>query len=112
MPDFNLTEWAKRKEDEFMSHVSDEVQQLAIICQADNKEIPLDIYRSMRLNSYEQKLLHGYLSNEALVWVIENAMHNSLARNGRWHVPVVYDEYLLSDGLSELLARFKKLVKQ
>ncbi len=51
------------------------------------------------------------MANEAFVMKIENAVKNRSARMGEFQLPVTYDEYLLTDGIDELLRRFKELLK-
>ena len=91
-------------EPEFVSHVCDDIQEL-VKC----APITLEMYRSLRMNSYEQKFLHPYLSNEALVWKIEHSLSNTRSL-GKFEIPRHYDQYLATDGIEELLKRFKEIM--
>jgi len=91
-----------KAKDEFMSHISVEV--LAIV--SNNKKLSLHRYEKLYLDSYEQKYIEPYLSDEALIWKIENAIKNA-KRLGIYELPRHYDEYLSTDGIAELLKRFK-----
>ena len=89
--------------EEFMSHVSEEIRDMV----SGGDEISLTKYKKLQINSYEDKFIEPYLSTEAFLWKIENAMKNSptltkhqLARH--------YTEYLATDGVAELLRRFKE----
>lgn len=90
----------KELEDDFMSHIREEFKQF-------KGTISLEDYKEMRMNSYEQKFLEPYLSNEALVWKIENALKNSSRTFSELIIPTTYDDYLCSDGMVEILKRFK-----
>jgi len=90
---------------EFMSHVRDEYKK--IISNKDSV-VSLEQYKAMRMNSYEDKVLEPFLSDEAFVYKMEICIKNAqdlptykLARH--------YDEYLSTDGVRELMKRFKKV---
>ena len=87
-----------------MSHVGDDILELV-----KNAPITLEIYQSLRMNSYEHKYIHPYLSDEALVWNIDNAFKNTRTL-GKFELPRHYDQYLATDGIEELLKRFKKMM--
>jgi hypothetical protein len=95
-----MFKFLEKAKNDFLSHVNLSVQKLA------NNKIELDFYKTMYLNSYEQKFIEPYLSDEALIWKIENAIKNS-QQIGQYEIPIVYDKYLSTDGIAELLKRFK-----
>ena len=77
-----------------------------------NKEIiGLEEYKSLRMNSYETKLIEPILSDEALVWKLENAISNTGVSTSQYSIPSDYNEYILTDGIDELLKRFKNKIK-
>jgi len=86
---------------EFDSHIGDDIREL--IKQAP---IPLCIYQNIKINSYEDKFIEPYLSNEAFVWKVENALKWSSHLTSH-QLPRHYDEYLATDAITELLKRFK-----
>ena len=74
-----------------------------------NKEtIGLEEYKSLRMNSYEAKLIEPILSDEALIWKLENAINNIGVNTSKYSIPSDYNEYILTDGINELLRRFKE----
>lgn len=87
---------------EFNSHIGDDIQALV-----SDAPISLEKYQSLKINSYEDKFLEPHLSDEAFLWKLQNAMKyaNSLTKH---QLPRHYDEYLATDGVSELLKRFMK----
>lgn len=97
--------YLKEKENEFMSHVSVEIQAIHDC----GHKLSLERYKELRTNSYEDKYLEPMLSDEAFIWKIENAIKNVWGNESRFYLPVTYDEYLSTDGIKELLKRFKKL---
>lgn len=105
--------WKKYSEDiekEFMSHVSKTVI-ARVKAVSGIGLISLSEYESMRMNSYEGKYTEPFLSSKALIWKIENALKNVSISFGEYNIPTTYDEYLESDGIKELLKRYKKLVE-
>lgn len=86
---------------EFMEHVRSEVQAMAALI-----PISLEMYSTMAINSYEAKFLEPYLSDEAFVWKLENAIKNARHLT-QYELARHYDEYLSTDGVAELLKRFK-----
>lgn len=90
------------KKKDFLSHIRLQYQEIV-----DSKRIiSLQEYVSMRMNSYEDKYIEPCLSDEALVWKIETALKNT-RDNGHYYIPIVYDDYLKTDAIRELLKRFK-----
>jgi hypothetical protein len=100
-----MFKFLEKAKNEFLSHVDPSIQKLA------NIKLELDFYKTMYLNSYEQKFIEPYLSDEALIWKIENAIKNS-KRLGIYELPKHYDEYLSTDGIAELLKRFKEKLNE
>lgn len=88
---------------EFMSHIHKEIQDLV----KENKEISLEVYKELRINSYERKYIEPYLSDEALVHKIKYALNNSSTLT-KYELPKHYTEYLHTDGIEELLKRFTR----
>lgn len=105
-----LEECSRKRLKEFMSHVSVEINLRVLKC-GETGKISLEEYSEMRMNSYEQKYIEPFLSPEALIWKIENAIKNVSVSFGKYNLPTTYDEYLVSDGIVELLKRYKKLVE-
>jgi hypothetical protein len=94
--------------DVFMAHIDDTVKALVDKSKATGEPISFAVYQTMYLNLYEQKYVEPYLSDEALVWKIDNALKNVAMRSTEHSVPLTYDEYIATDGITELLKRFKK----
>jgi len=90
-------------QNKFMSYISNEIKRLI----NKKEKISLDFYKTMYLNSYESKILEPYLSDEALIWKIENAIKYS-NKISKYELPRHYGEYLSTDGITELLKRFKE----
>ena len=105
-----LEEQNKKIEKEFMSLVSKTII-ARVKAVSGIGLISLSEYESMKMNSYEQKYTEPFLSSKALIWKIENALKNVSVSFGEYNVPTTYDEYLESDGIKELLKRYKKLVE-
>ena len=105
-----LEDHLREREKEFISHVSNEILSLIANCGMTGT-ISLEAYKEMRMNSYEQKYIEPYLSPEALIWRLENAIKNVFVESGKYKVQSTYDDYLVTDGINELLKRYKKLVE-
>jgi hypothetical protein len=104
---YSFKEMYETRQQEFLSHVS------AVMLQrvkdvSTTGPISLEEYKTIRMNSYEQKYIAPHLSDEALVWKIKNAMDNVAMKVSDFRVPSTYEEYLLTDGIKELLKRFTK----
>ena len=95
--------YLKEKENEFMSHISKNIQDLY----NSGYLITLKIYKELKLNSYENKYIESHLDNEAFIWKIENAIKNVWGKESIFYIPITYNEYLSTDGIKELLKRFK-----
>jgi len=95
-----------KKRAEFMFHVDENVQDMVRHCDKMDTRITLETYESLRINSYERKFIRPWLSDEALISEIENALKNS-RESGEFKVPSTYTEYLATEGIEELLKRFK-----
>jgi hypothetical protein len=93
--------------DLFEVHIRDDVAALVRSCEKTDTRITLDLYLEIKLNSYEQKFIEPWLSDQALIHKIENAVKNRSARLGKYDLAKHYDEYLLTDGVDELLKRLK-----
>ncbi len=93
----------KEVEDNFMSHCSDTVINLA-----KRGSVTIEEYRKLRINSYEQKLLLPSLNNEALINHIEacSMQVRSLAKH---QLPRHYEEFLATDAVELLLKRLKEV---
>jgi len=102
-----IKKFIKKKNKEFLSHVSADIIKRC----GTGKRISLEEYKEMRLNSYERKYIHPYLSEEALIWNIENALKFCLLEYSDWSLPATYDEYVATDGIRELLKRYKKVLE-
>ena len=91
-----------RIKNEFMSHIRPRI----VLMKGLVKTITLKQYQEMTMNSYEAKYIESLLSDEAFVWKIKNAIKNSKQLNST-ELASTYDEYLATDGINELLKRFK-----
>jgi len=96
---------AEKNKKEFMSHIKKE-----IIERCKQKElISLKEYAAMNMNSYESKYIEPFLLPEAFIWKIENALKNICKESRKYYIPKHYNDYILTDGINELLERYKKL---
>ena len=78
-----------------------------------NKEtIGLEEYKSLRMNSYETKLIEPILSDEAFIYKIEIAVNNLSITLSKYEIANNYNDYILTDGIDELLERFKNKIKE
>lgn len=90
---------------EFDSHIGDDIRELV-----SNSPISLEAYQNLQINSYEDKFIEPYLSDEAFIWKLENAIKYAYKLTSH-QLPRHYDEYLSTDGIAELLKRFKEVPK-
>lgn len=101
--------YAEKAKNEFMDHVCQEVRDRF----ASGVTIELSEYKEMRINSYSDKFIEPLLSDECLIWKVENAIKNSLVKElGSYTLPRHYDEYIQTDGVRELIKRLKLKLKQ
>jgi len=97
-----ITKYAKEDEDNFNSHISEEIKD-----KINKKQvISLEEYKEMRINGYEQKRILPLLSDDAFIWHIKNAIKNRGYNVSSLQLPDHYDHYLSTDGIDELLKRF------
>lgn len=100
----NFDSLIKPYRDEFLKHVRPEFQQRVL----DKATIGLDEFKTLRMNSYEQKFIEPILSDEAFLYHLEKAINNTRGL-GIYQLPAHYDEYVGTDGVVALLRRFKAL---
>jgi len=93
---------------EFYSHIDNDIIKRIERAIEISELVSLSEYQAMRLNSYEQKVLEPYLSDEAFIWKITGAISNSFKEMSTYDFPTTYNEYILTDGIHELLIRFKR----
>lgn len=103
-----LDDYKTKINKEFMSHVSQKIKERF----ETDKEIDLEEFKEMRINSYEYKLIEPLLSPEAFIFRIDEAIKNISVRQHSMEISSTYDEYILTDGINELLKRYKKLVRK
>jgi len=103
-----ITENHKKAEKEFYSNIRPEILEIY----ESGREIPLSEWKEMRMNSYEMKLLEPRLSDEAFVHHFENALNNVSfpTTTYMYKLNSTYDTWVQSEGIVELLERFKKLI--
>ena len=88
---------------EFLSHVGIAVKEL----HDKGEPITLEVYRTLTLNSWEHKYLLPLLDNNAFLWAFHQALSFTHRKNTEWSVPsVVYDDFILQEGVDELAERF------
>ena len=105
---FKNIDFIAKIKNEFMEHISGYIESKISECKINKSKISLLEYDTMRLNSYEQKYIEPFLDDEALIWKIENAIKNCSTQSRQYGLPRHYDEYLMTDGINELLKRFKE----
>ena len=99
-----LEEYKKRREQEFMQYVGDDIIERF----EKGTVITKDEYFLMRLNSYERKYLFPLYDDELLLYLIEY----SLGQEGKteiykYDIPNHYTDSVLRLYLPELIRRFK-----
>jgi hypothetical protein len=99
----------KNYQEEFNKHLSKKIKKLISQCKKNKTQISLGKYKELRLNSYEQKRLIPYLNKEALVYHIEKSIANRSKSLSNYQLPSHYDEFLMTDGIDELLKRYKEV---
>lgn len=88
----------------FMSHISLDIIDLV----ERGQPITEQEYMSLRLNSYEQKYIEPFLSDNALINKVKRAIGHSSQTLSRYELPQHYDHYLATDGVAELLKRLEE----
>ena len=96
----------------FMKYVGEEVVALAYNCAKNNTQVSLSEYKLLRMNSYEQKFIEPYLSDEALLDKVKCATQYRARQLGVYDLPSHYDDYLLTDGVNELIKRLEARIKK
>jgi len=96
-------------EKEFSDNVGEDITNLLKNCILTGENISLEKYTNLPMNSYEVKFIEPLISNEALIWKLEKSIKQT-RQLGRYQVPPTYPEYLATDGINELLKRFKLLI--
>ena len=97
----------KDYEEEFNGHISDEIKTIINQCEKRKSRIPLYVYKELRINSYEQKRIIPYLSNEAFIYHLEMCLKNVSVKSSKYAISADYNTYILTEGIDELLKRFK-----
>lgn len=98
-----------RLKKEFMAHVRQEVVDL--LKQPD--PIDYETFRRFRGNSYERRLIHSKLSDEAYLQFLEDVMlpNSSFRELGKYQLAEHYDEALVGECIPELIKRVRRLLK-
>lgn len=94
----------RRKEEEFNSHISPEVQ--AII--DARQPISLEKWKGMRLNSFERMRLYPLLDNEAFIATVRYYTAQCARPLGKFDVPATYCEALERYMVLELCNRLER----
>lgn len=95
-------------EDDFMSHISRKVKARMKI----NYVITHEEYMSMRINSYERKLLLEYFSDSAFLELAEYCYYQSSHKEiNKFGLARSYDNAVTGELLPVMMRRFKKLLE-
>ena len=100
-----MEERLEKRKQEFMQHVRPHIIELAERGQVTHEE-----YNSLRMNSYERRYLHPYLTTDALVKLTRYC----LSQTGYWQpcgefeVPKDYEDAVMRDLLPLLLDRMEE----
>lgn len=98
--------WRKQKEQQFMINVSDKIKDRF----KTGKKITPEEWKSLKMNSYERRLLFPLQSDELLLEQIEYYMNQEGVRElGQLDVSNNYLDELLRGQLPELIRRFNYL---
>lgn len=100
-----LEEFGRRREAEFRSHISDDVQALV----DSGKRLDWVEFSQLHLNSYEAVLVYPLLTDEAFCQLVRHFLNNCQERKlGQFQVPTTYDEALLGMLVYQLCGRLEK----
>lgn len=94
-------EYAKKAREEFMSHVDQDIQDLA----SRGTPVTKEEFENLRINSYEAKFLIPHLTDEAFLWLIEQYFHQVRESTDFSKPCTTYEEFLATDGSRELARR-------
>lgn len=102
-----LKDFAAKRREEFMSHVSPEIQ-----TRLAEKPSVIDFleYKRMRLNSYERKYVYSHLAPDVFLHDVKYCMEQAGVKYDEYKVHSVYDDHLMQDALPELLRRYQELL--
>jgi hypothetical protein len=98
------------KTDRFMSNVSDHVKVTILRLKEQGGQLTWGEYKALHpLNSYERKLLHPYLDDEALIRLTEICLGNSsYQRLGDLSLARHYDEAIVGELTPMLIERIRR----
>ena len=86
---------------DFMNHVSSNIVDLC-----NKGRVDLATYVHLRMNSYENKYIQPYLTNEAFIWKLKQHLKQVRQKHDQ-EISTTYEEYLAHDDIFELLRRFE-----
>lgn len=72
------------------------------------KPISMQEFESMKLNSYEKKLLLPLLDKEALILYVKYCKRMSTNKIGKYSIPKSYEHFLATDAIDLLLAKLEE----
>jgi len=106
-----LKKWAensrKKRKNEFFSHISPEI----LVRFLTGKELDVEEFSKMWINSYERRLLFPLFSDKLLLETLKYAIKQSGYRNlYEFDVPDHYNHAIESLYLPELIERFERKV--
>jgi hypothetical protein len=104
----HINEVIQRAEHEFFKHVDKDTRDMILECEINGTKISFDVYKELKINSYEWKVVLPFLCDAAFTGYLENAIHNRSRKIGARELPRHYDDFILTDGVDELLKRFKR----
>lgn len=100
-----LKQLAEKRREQFMEHVSPKVKERL----ENPEEITLAEWKEFRGNSYERKLLHKKLSNEAFIYLLEYCMGQAgYSEYGQFELSKCYNDAVTNELVPEMIKRFKK----
>ena len=102
-----IDRYIKKRKEEFFQCISPDILERF----ESDKEIDIDEFSEMRINSYERRLLFPLFSDKLLLKQLKYAMNQAGYRKlYKYDVPKHYNDAVENMFLPELIVRFKKLL--
>ena len=106
MPFKFLTEFSKKLRDEFYSHV----KPYALALAKRKERVTWDEYELFRGNSYERKLIHANLDDEAVLKLFEHYQKNSRRELTEFKLAEHYDDAIQREIAPLLAKRLREMI--
>jgi hypothetical protein len=98
-----------------MQNISAGVLFLIDALKSTGRKLTYDEYANMRINSYEQKLLHPFLDDKAFITLVEYYLSNSgqdWSPMGEFELSKHYGDAMQRELIHQLIKRFKEKIQQ